>query len=161
MASARRAGAQTHRKPPLCRMCHNAGVVKPSPPRGPHVARVVDDRRDSRGCKPGCIARSSSWSLPSARQRTLRTTIEWSYDLLTGGERHLFVQLGVFAGGCTFQAAESVADATLDTLHSLVDKSLVRAVEDRLLMLETIHAYAIERLESSGEAVRLGERHLE
>ena len=96
-----------------------------------------------------------------ARQRTLRATIQWSYDLLAEDERHLFVQLGVFAGGCTFEAAESVADATLDTLYSLVDKSLVRAVEDRLLMLETIHAYAIERLESSGEAVRLGERHLE
>jgi predicted ATPase len=96
-----------------------------------------------------------------ARQRTLRATIEWSYDLLTQGEQHLFVQLGVFAGGCTLEAAESVVDANLDTLQSLIDKSLVRTAEDRVLMLETIHAYAIERLGDSGEAVRLRERHLE
>ena len=72
------------------------------------------------------------------RQRTLRGTIEWSHDLLEAEEQLLFARLGVFAGGCTFEAAETVADADLDTLQSLVEKSLVRHTGDRFWMLETI-----------------------
>ena len=60
------------------------------------------------------------------RQHTLRATIEWSYDLLSEVERRLFRALSVFAGGCTLEAAEEVADADLDTLQSLVEKSLLR-----------------------------------
>ena len=60
------------------------------------------------------------------RQRTLRATIEWSHELLTPEEQRLFSRLAVFSGGCTLEAAEEVAEAELDTLHSLVDKSLVR-----------------------------------
>ena len=60
------------------------------------------------------------------RQQTLRATIEWSYDLLSEDERQLFRRLSVFAGGCTLEAAEQVCDADLDTLQSLVEKSLVR-----------------------------------
>ena len=60
------------------------------------------------------------------RQQTLRATIEWSYDLLTPEEQELFARLSVFAGGCTLEAAEEVADADLDTLQSLVEKSLLR-----------------------------------
>ncbi len=59
-----------------------------------------------------------------ARQQTLRATIEWSYDLLADEEQRLFARLSVFAGGCTLEAAESVCDADLDTLQSLVEKSL-------------------------------------
>ena len=44
-----------------------------------------------------------------ARQRTLRATIEWSHDLLTPEEQELFAKLAVFAGGCTVEAAETVA----------------------------------------------------
>ena len=58
------------------------------------------------------------------RQQTLRTTIEWSYDLLSEEEQQLFARLSVFVGGCTLGAAEEVADADLDTLQSLVEKSL-------------------------------------
>ena len=58
------------------------------------------------------------------RQQTLRATIEWSYELLTPEEQQLFARLSVFAGGCTLEAAEEVADADLDTLQSLVEKSL-------------------------------------
>jgi predicted ATPase len=91
------------------------------------------------------------------RQQTLRATIEWSHDLLDEDEQQLFARLSVFRGGCTLEAAEAVCDAQLDTLESLVDKSLVRVREgDRFWMLETIREYAEERLDESGdgEAVR-------
>jgi predicted ATPase/class 3 adenylate cyclase len=94
------------------------------------------------------------------RQQTLRATIEWSHDLLDEGEQRLFARLAVFAGGCTLDAAEAVCDADLDTLQSLVDKSLVRVHEgDGFWMLETIHEYAAERLEESGEGDELRRRH--
>jgi predicted ATPase/class 3 adenylate cyclase len=79
------------------------------------------------------------------RQRTLRATIEWSYDLLDAQERQLFAQLGVFRGGCTLEAAEAVADADVDSLQSLVDKSLLRHTRERYWMLETIREFAAER----------------
>ncbi len=80
------------------------------------------------------------------RQRTLRATIEWSYDLLTATEQRAFRALGVFAGGWTLEAAEEVAGADLDTLESLIDKSLVRHDEGRYSMLETIREYALVQL---------------
>jgi predicted ATPase/class 3 adenylate cyclase len=95
------------------------------------------------------------------RQQTLRATIEWSHELLTPDERGLFTRLAVFDGGCTLEAAEKVAEAELDTLESLVDKSLIRHTEDRFWMLETIRAYASERLGDSGEANELRHRHTE
>jgi predicted ATPase len=95
------------------------------------------------------------------RQRTLRATIEWSHDLLDDDERRLFRRLAVFTGGCTLEAAEKVAQADLDTLQSLVEKSLVRHTGERSWMLETIREYATERLEESGEAEDLRRRHAE
>lgn len=107
-----------------------------------------------------------------ARQQTLRSTLAWSYDLLTAGEQALFRQLAVFAGGCSLDAVETVylidvaggiVDA-LDGLESLLDKSLlVRAEpvhgEPRFAMLETVREYAIEQLELSGEAPSVRDRH--
>ena len=93
------------------------------------------------------------------RQQTLRATIDWSYELLNGVEQRLFARLAVFAGGCTLEAAEHVAEADLDTLQSLVDKSLSRHTEERFWMLETIREYATERLEKSGESFDLRCRH--
>jgi predicted ATPase len=87
-----------------------------------------------------------------ARQATLRATIAWSYELLDAGEQQLFARLAVFRGGCTLDAAEAVCDAALDTLQSLVEKSLLRHTDERFWMLETIREYALERLEASGEA---------
>jgi len=81
------------------------------------------------------------------RQHTLRATIQWSHDLLSPSERRLFARLAVFAGGCTFDAAEEVAGADPDTLQSLVEKSLLRRTGDRFWMLETIREFALERLE--------------
>ena len=94
------------------------------------------------------------------RQRTLRATIEWSYDLLDEAGKKLLARLSVFAGGYPISAAEEVCDADLDGLAALVDASLLKPVgDDRLLMLETIREYAGEKLGVLGEAVELRERH--
>jgi predicted ATPase len=93
------------------------------------------------------------------RQRTLRATIEWSYDLLEPQEQRLFTYLSVFSGGSTLEAAEEVADADLGTLQSLVDKSLLRHTDERFWMLETIREYATERLDKSGEVEKFRRRH--
>ena len=92
------------------------------------------------------------------RQQTLRAAIEWSYDLLSEQERRLFIKLSVFAGGCTFAAAETIADADLETLQSLVEKSLLRFSNERYWMLETIREFATESLESA-EMTALEGRH--
>jgi len=96
-----------------------------------------------------------------ARQATLRATIEWSYDLLDASEQRLFARLAVFAGGCALESAEEVAEADLDTLQSLVGKSLLRHTDERFWMLETIREYAAERLERGGETDELSRRHAE
>jgi predicted ATPase/class 3 adenylate cyclase len=93
------------------------------------------------------------------RQRTLRAAIDWSYELLDADEQRLFARLAIFAGGCTLEAAENICDAELDTLQSLVDKSLLRHTAERFRMLETIREYATERLDESDEAGQLRQRH--
>ncbi|MGH2820683.1 MAG: ATP-binding protein [Actinomycetota bacterium] len=95
------------------------------------------------------------------RQQTLRATIEWSYELLPAEQRQLFAYLAVFAGGCTLQSVEGVAEADLDTLQALVDKSLLRHTGERFWMLETIREFANGRLEESGEADEQRRRHAE
>ncbi len=94
------------------------------------------------------------------RQRTLRSTIEWSYDLLDASGKEVFARLSVFAGSFPLAAAEDVCDADLDGLAALVDASLLKPIgEDRFLMLETIREYAFERLEEAGEAEQLRRGH--
>lgn len=95
------------------------------------------------------------------RQHTLRATIEWSYELLDTDERRLFARLSVLRGGCTLDAAEAVVDADLDTVQSLVDKSLLRRRDERFWMLETVREYAAERLLVSEEAETIRNRHLD
>lgn len=97
-----------------------------------------------------------------ARQRTLRSAIEWSHDLLEPDEQQLFRRLAVFAGSFALNAAETVCDAELDVLESLVDKSLVRRGDSgRLGMLDTIREYALERLDESSDGRDLRLRHAE
>jgi len=99
------------------------------------------------------------------RQQTLRSTVDWSYGLLTTAEQTLFRRLSVFIGGCTLEGAEAVCDTKgdlgldiLDGMSSMVDKSLAQQVEQanadtRFVMLSTIREYAAERLaESNDEA---------
>jgi predicted ATPase/DNA-binding SARP family transcriptional activator len=87
------------------------------------------------------------------RQRTLRATIEWSYDLLDPAARNLLGRLSAFSGAFSLEAAEDICGAELDDLATLVDYSLVKPVgDDRFLMLATIGSYAREKLaEASGE----------
>jgi hypothetical protein len=95
-----------------------------------------------------------------ARQRTLRATIEWSYELLEPANRELFAFLSVFAGSFPISAAETVCGAELDGLAALVDSSLVKPIgDDRLLMLETIREYGLERLAASVTAHEIRARH--
>jgi predicted ATPase/class 3 adenylate cyclase len=105
------------------------------------------------------------------RQRTLRATIDWSHELLTGPERSLFARLSVFVDGCHLDAAEAVCDSDdalgidiVDGLASLIEKSLLhqRADEDgepRYWMLETIREYGLERLAASGDREEQLDRH--
>lgn len=93
------------------------------------------------------------------RQQTLRATLDWSYELLDAEQRRLLARLAVFAGGCTFGAAEAVCGAELDTLQALVERSLVRTYGERYSMLPTLREYGLERLEQTGEAEELRRLH--
>lgn len=91
------------------------------------------------------------------RQSTLRAAFDWSWELLTTGERSLLAQASVFSGGFTLEAAEAVLQlgepescdvSLLDTLQSLADKSFVRANEGRFGLLVSVREYAYEKLTS-------------
>jgi predicted ATPase/class 3 adenylate cyclase/DNA-binding CsgD family transcriptional regulator len=112
-----------------------------------------------------------------ARQRTLRDTIAWSYDLLDSSEQALFRRLAVFVGGCTLEAAEAAAGAAevgdrrwalasveaCDGVESLLAKHLLRRIdpggEPRYTMLETIREYGLEQLAHTGELMALRHWH--
>jgi predicted ATPase/class 3 adenylate cyclase len=118
------------------------------------------------------LLRGGARDLPE-RQRTLRATIEWSYELLDEGEKTLFARLSVFSGGRTLEAVEAVCDTegdlsvdVLEGISSLLDKNLIgqeegMESEPRFVMLETIHEYARERLEENGEAEEVRRLHAE
>jgi predicted ATPase/DNA-binding SARP family transcriptional activator/DNA-binding CsgD family transcriptional regulator len=107
----------------------------------------------------------------SARHRTMRATIGWSYGLLSESEKETFGRLSVFSGGFTLEAAEAVCQGggkeegeVLDLLSNLVDKSLVLAETNtegrvRYRMLEPVRQYARDKLEESGEAEVVLRRH--
>ncbi len=105
-----------------------------------------------------------------AHQRTLRTAMDWSHDLLSEEERAMLRRLSVFAGGFKLEAAETVGEGegieggeVLDLLSTLVDKSLVlfeeQDEEARYRLLETVRQYGQEKLEESGEAGKARSRH--
>jgi predicted ATPase len=94
------------------------------------------------------------------RQRTLAATIAWSHDLLDAGEKQSFGRLSVFAGSFDAAAASEVCSAELETLESLVDKSLLRITHDgRFFMLETIREFAASVLASHADAAAVPRRH--
>jgi predicted ATPase/DNA-binding SARP family transcriptional activator len=125
------------------------------------VATGLDDRFRLLG---------SASRIVSARHRTLRATMDWSYDLLSPPEQAVLLRLGVFTGDFDLGAAQAVASDTgrgepevLDRLAQLVDKSLVaveaREPEARYRLLETVRAYATERLREAGEDAAARRRH--
>jgi predicted ATPase len=94
------------------------------------------------------------------RQRTLRATIDWSYDLLDRDAKAAFRRLSVFRGSFTLDAAEAITGADLDQLAALLDQSLLKALgEERFFLLETLRDYARERLDEAGEAADYFLRH--
>jgi predicted ATPase/DNA-binding winged helix-turn-helix (wHTH) protein len=101
-----------------------------------------------------------------ARQRTLRDTVKWSFDLLDGADQVAFRRLGVFAGGFSAAAAAAILEAdeasVADTLGRLIDKSLVVAetgAKPRYRLLETLRLFALEQLAAHGEQASLAARH--
>jgi len=105
-----------------------------------------------------------------ARHQTLRATIDWSFQLLSGPEQALLSRLAVFAGGATLEAAEAVCgregiepDMVFDLLATLVARSLVVAgehgLETRYRLLETIRQYGEQHLDQAGETDRWRARH--
>jgi predicted ATPase len=126
------------------------------------IAERLDDRFQ-------LLTSGNRTALP--RQQTLRSAIDWSYDLLNDSERVLLRRLSVFAGGWTLESAEAVCAGegiesgdVLDLLTRLVDKSLVvpddKAAEPRYRMLETIRQYSREKLVEADEVEQIGDRHL-
>jgi predicted ATPase/class 3 adenylate cyclase/DNA-binding CsgD family transcriptional regulator len=110
------------------------------------------------------------------RQRTLRNTIAWSYDLLSPEEQSLFRRLAMFTGGFTLESAEAsatasignerwsiAADEVVDGIESLISKSLIKSIdapgEPRFIMLETIREYGLERLGDEGELASMRRWH--
>ena len=122
------------------------------------------------------LTAGSRTALP--HHQTLRAAIGWSYELLSAEEQTVFRRLGVFARGCTLDAAEAVIPdslggssgaeglGVLDGLAALVDKSLLTHEADangrsRYTMLQTIREYALERLRENGEERAVAMRHLD
>lgn len=156
--------------PAIAEICHRldglplaielaAARIKLLPPRA-MLARL-DQRLD--------FLTGGGRDLP-ARQQTLRGAIAWSYDLLDGNEQTLFCRLSVFVGGCTLDGVDVVggedlsASSLLDLVGSLVDKSLLREVEDvhgepRFVMLELLREYGLEQLRARGEEETIRRRH--
>jgi predicted ATPase/DNA-binding SARP family transcriptional activator len=96
-----------------------------------------------------------------ARHRTLRSTIDWSFDLLDAGEQRLFIQLSVFSGGFTLDSLLDVADsgALVARLGALVDASVVQVTGGRHHLLEVVREYAAERLGGETEPRARHARH--
>jgi predicted ATPase/class 3 adenylate cyclase len=105
------------------------------------------------------------------RQLTLRAAIAWSHDLLSFEQQVAFRRLSIFSGDFTLEGAEKVLAASpdpwidvLDAVAILIEQSLVQAEEDpngegRYRMLETIRAFALEKLASAGEEATLRQAH--
>lgn len=174
-----------HNAPAVAQICHRLGGIPLAIELAAARVKIfsaeeIEARLDDRF---RLLTGGSRTAMP--RQQTLRALIDWSYDLLSEPERVLLSRLSVFAGGWTFDAAETVCSLQnaegsdgnqptanhllptdiLDLLSHLIDKSLVLAEEQdgatRYRMLETIRQYAREKLFELGEGEQVRERHLE
>jgi predicted ATPase/class 3 adenylate cyclase len=160
-------GLSEHNAPAVVRICRQLdgiplalelaaariGMLSPK-----QIAARLDDRFR-------LLTAGSRTALP--RQQTLRSLIDWSYDLLSAMERLLFCRLSVFVGSWSLEAVEAVCPEldVLPLMAGLVHKSLVVADESmeeaatRFRMLETIRQYAHEKLEEHGETQEISSRH--
>jgi predicted ATPase len=133
--------------------------IKLLPPRA-----MLGRLQGAQGYSPLRLLTQGDRALPG-RHWTLRSTIEWSHELLDEDEQRLFRRLCVFVGGCALEAAEAVcAEEILDAAASLIDKNLLIQVEQedgepRLILLETIREYGLERLVESGEEQSIRQAH--
>jgi predicted ATPase/DNA-binding SARP family transcriptional activator len=121
------------------------------------LARDLDAGIDALGLAPSDAPR---------RQRTLRATLNWSHDLLDAEEQAAFAALSIFAGGADLAAAQQVVTEREDVLEALVGKQLVilartTAGGRRLGMLETVRAFARERLAARHDRDAIARRHAE
>src|SRR6266403_2981132 len=155
---------------PLASICHRLDgiplAIELAAPRLRSMSVVeLNERLDQRFA---LLTDGSRAALP--RHRTLRSMIDWSYDLLTDVEQAMLRRVSVFAGGWTMAAAEHVCTGdgieksdTIGLLTSLIDKNLIITEEHegatRYRMLETIRQYALDRLREAGEEARWRNRH--
>ncbi|MDQ4078654.1 MAG: tetratricopeptide repeat protein [Chloroflexota bacterium] len=169
----------SHNAPAIVEICHRldglpltielaAARVRLFTPRA-LLARLGDEG-ESGGSGALRLLTGGGRDLPK-HQQTLRSTLAWSYDLLQPGEKALFRRLAAFGGAFTIEAAESICNQggdlgldVLDGLSSLLDKSLLRQLEQRdgeprFFLLRTIREYASEWLEESGEAQAIRDAH--
>ncbi|MBN9387225.1 MAG: tetratricopeptide repeat protein [Chloroflexi bacterium] len=119
----------------------------------------------------GWLAEAGSDQQRPLRQQSLEETIAWGYDLLEENEQVIFTRLAVFGGGSTLEAAEAVCDPdmmgeidVLEGITRLLNNSLLRQVEGldgapRFTMLQTIHQYALKKLEERGEEAEARDQH--
>jgi predicted ATPase len=122
----------------------------------------------SRLDRPLQVLTGGARDLP-ARQQTLRATLDWSYDLLEPQEQTLFARLAGFVGGCTLEAAQAVCGLeddldVLASLDALVDNNLLQPRQGpdddpRVLLLETVREYGLERLAERDETDAVAHRH--
>jgi predicted ATPase len=128
---------------------------------------LLDDEHDTRLQLLTGGARTAT-----LRQRSLRNAMEWSYRLLDESQQRIFRRLGVFRGGFTLVEAQAVCSdervdawSVLDALDALVDKSLIESFDvggqRRFRLLESLRAFALERLVDAGEDEATRDRHLQ
>ena len=132
------ARALARRSPSSARGSTTCRSRSSSPP--PARRRSRPPRSSSVSPSASTCSRAAATPIPASRRCARRSSGATSSSHRE--EQELFARLSVFAGGCTLEAAEEVADADLDTLQSLVEKSLLRFTDERYWMLETIREYA-------------------
>jgi predicted ATPase/DNA-binding CsgD family transcriptional regulator/Tfp pilus assembly protein PilF len=133
------------------------------------AAEQIADRLDDRFS----LLKSETRTITHPRHHTLRATIDWSYNLLSAKEQTLLSRLAVFETGCNLEATEATcagegvtSDQILELLSSLVSKSLISVdttgrAQAHYRLLESIQAYALEKLNASGEENNVRDRHLD
>ena len=155
--------------PAIAEICHRLDGIPLAIELAAARCRQSDAQRISRALDDRFRILTGGPRTATARQQTLRASIDWSYELLTDVERTVYWRLGVFAGSFPIEAAESVVAAAGDlaptdvfhTVSHLVECSLLTSRENgtRYRLLETLRAYAIERATAAGEVAALRDAH--